>query len=98
MMLAACLSVLAVAAWLEPDPRGCGTHAQLFRAECPMPASLGLPCPSCGMTTAFALTVRGRWVAAFDAQPAGLALCLAVVAVVGLALSAVLSGKTWHLN
>jgi hypothetical protein len=37
----------------------------------------GYPCPSCGMTTAFAHAVRGQLVRAFLAQPAGLALALA---------------------
>ena len=98
VVLAACLGVLAVAVWLHPDPRGYGTHAQLFHTECGLIQTLGIPCPSCGMTTAFALTVRGRWLAAFDAQPAGWLLCLGSMAMAGLALSVLISGKSWRLN
>jgi hypothetical protein len=43
----------------------------------------GLPCPTCGMTTAFAHTVRGQWGRAFWVQPAGFALALATIASVG---------------
>ncbi len=98
VVLAACLGVLGVAGWLEPDPRGYGTHARLVGHECPLPQTLGLPCPSCGMTTAFALTVRGRWLSALGAQPAGFALCLAVMAAAGVAAGTVVSGKVWHAN
>ncbi len=98
--IAACgVGVLVVAAFLlEPDPRGYGTHAQLFGSECGLIQTLGVPCPSCGMTTAFAHAVRGHWLAAFDAQPAGLALCLATMVTTGVALSVLFSGKVWHLN
>lgn len=46
----------------------------------------GFPCPTCGMTTAFSHTVRGSWLSAMYAQPAGFVLALATVA--GLLLSA----------
>lgn len=80
--------LLGIAATLNPDPRGHGTHEQLgwgkFRlAPCGMVISTGYPCPTCGMTTAFAYTMRGNWVRAVAAQPSGflLALICGVVAV-----------------
>jgi len=50
------------------------------------------------MTTAFALTVRGRWLAAFHAQPAGWMLCMGVLVATGLALSTLFGGNVWCLN
>lgn len=48
-------SVLVLSAWLHPDARGFGTHQQLGLAPCSFHASTGIPCPGCGLTTAFAL-------------------------------------------
>jgi hypothetical protein len=80
LVLLGCGGVLAVAAWLKPAPRGYGTHRQFGFGKCAMLVTTGLPCPTCGMTTAFAYTVRGRLISAFLAQPAGFLLALAVIA------------------
>ncbi|MBI4576046.1 MAG: DUF2752 domain-containing protein [Planctomycetes bacterium] len=80
----AAASVLGLALRLDPDPRGLGTHEQLGLLPCGFHALTGLPCPSCGMTTAFALAVRGRLGPAFLAQPAG-ALLYAATALGGTA-------------
>jgi len=81
LALLTCCALLGMAAWLTPDERGYGTHQQLGFGKCGMLVTTGLPCPTCGMTTAFAYTVRGRLTRAFLAQPAG--FFLAVVTVVG---------------
>ena len=96
--VAAWLGLLVLAGALEPDPAGFGTHRKLGLYPCSMPLTTGYPCPTCGMTTAFAHAVRGQWIRAFRAQPAGLALCLGVVAAAGLALSVVVSGTAWRVN
>ncbi len=75
-----CAVVLGIAAWLTPNPRGYGTHRQLGFGKCGMLVMTGLPCPTCGMTTAFAYTVRGNLLRAFLAQPTGMVLALATVA------------------
>jgi len=92
------VAVLVVARMLTPEPAGLGTHHQLGWAPCLMPMVTGYPCPSCGMTTAFALTVRGEWWAAFRAQPAGLLLTglTGMAAVMGV--SAIVTGRYWMLN
>jgi len=64
------LLLLLVAVWLQPDPRGFGTHRQLGLPPCTFKLFLNIPCPSCGGTTAFALFVRGRWVEAVQANAA----------------------------
>lgn len=81
---AALLAVFVFARWLEPDPAGLGTHEQLGLRTCRMISLFGIPCAFCGMTTAFALMVRGDIVGGFLTQPAGallfvsgvLALCV----------------------
>lgn len=98
IVLTACVAVFAVAAHLTPDPAGFGTHRQLGYAACLMPVLTGCPCPTCGMTTAFAYAVRGQLGPAFDAQPAGFLIAL-VVALTGVAAATVLgTGTTWRFN
>jgi hypothetical protein len=70
VVLAGCVGILGVAAWLEPDPHGYGTHRQMGLATCSWVAGRRGPCPTCGMTTAFSLAAHGRLVESFAAQPA----------------------------
>lgn len=70
------MGVLVVAAMLQPDAEGYGTHTQLGMQPCASLAATGFPCPTCGMTTAFAHAADGNLVAAFATQPAGAALAL----------------------
>lgn len=74
------LGLLGLGAWLTPQERGYGTHRQLGFGKCGMLVTTGLPCPTCGMTTAFAYTVRGGLIRAFLAQPAGFLFALATIA------------------
>ena len=80
----AALAPLVIASLLEPSSDGLGTHRQLGLPACSWVAGLGLPCPSCGMTTAFSFAARGELGTAFATQPAGavLAMLTAIVAVV----------------
>jgi len=78
VVLLACLAVLVVADRLAPDPSGLGTHRQLGLPACGWIAGFGLPCATCGMTTAFAAAADGDLRAAFAAQPFGALLALAV--------------------
>ena len=71
-----------MACWLDPDPRGYGTHQQVGLPECTVQLLWNRPCPGCGMTTCFAHLVRGQWSAAARANPAGLflgAVCFGLV-------------------
>lgn len=96
-LLCACTGVLGLAAWLSPSARGFGTHQQLGLGPCGMILMTGLPCPTCGMTTAFAYAVRGRPLDAFLAQPTGLLLALATMAGAGAAFWTLLTGR-WPLG
>lgn len=103
---ASCLTLLLVAAWLTPSPKGFGTHEQLQLRSghgltaCTWVALTGKPCPTCGMTTAFAHAADGDFLKSFMAQPMGCVLALGVAivfwgalerAATGTAMGAVLS-------
>ena len=58
------VAIFGVAAWLKPydeagQPRTMATHTQLGVPSCNFLVWTGKPCPSCGMSTSFALLVRG---------------------------------------
>jgi len=50
----------------------------------------GYPCPTCGMTTAFAHTVHGHWIDAIRSQPAGFLIALTAF-VIGLSAAGALA-------
>jgi len=70
----------AVMAWklggVSPDGRGHGTHEQFGMAPCGWPDAYGIPCPTCGCTTAATHIVHGDLVGAFVTQPFGAAVAL----------------------
>jgi hypothetical protein len=81
LLAAGLLGLLGVARWLEPDARGYGTHTQLGLGPCAFAAMTGRPCPTCGMTTAFAWFARGSFGASWRASPAGCLIALLIVPV-----------------
>lgn len=75
------LTVVVLARWLTPDPRGLGTHEQLGLPPCLTSSVFGIPCPFCGMTTSFSLMAHGEVSASFATQPAGaLGFILSIIA------------------
>lgn len=98
IVLAAALSIFAISLYLAPDTRGHGTHEQLGLPPCGFLMATGFPCPSCGMTTSFALTMRGRWISAFLVQPFGFLLATAVLAAAVGSIMVLKTGKVWVLN
>ena len=93
LLLAGCLALLGTAGWLQPDRRGYGTAEQLGTGPCGVLVMTGLPCPTCGMTTAFAYTVRGQWIRAFWAQPAGLVLAVGTMVLTVVCVWVLLRGR-----
>ena len=85
--------LLLLGLFLTPDPRGLGTHEQLGLPPCTAQWLLGIPCPFCGMTTAFSLVSRGNLVAGFLAQPAGALLALACAGAGLASLAGALTGR-----
>lgn len=105
------LGLLLLSAWLTPDPAGHQTHTQLGLPVCGWVVRFNKPCPTCGMTTAFARAAHGQPGRAFLAQPFAALAVLATaagfwaslhVAVtgsrIGEAVSAMLTGRVlWGL-
>lgn len=96
-----CMAVIGVSLWLKPDPSGFGTHRQLGLMvsqhelpPCTSKTVFGLPCPTCGMTTAFAYTFRGQFWSAAKAQPAGLMLALCLLAGAVLSAMTAVTGRS----
>lgn len=94
----ACAAILGVAFFLTPDPSGMGTHRQLGLPPCGFVLTSGLPCPTCGMTTAFCHVVRGRLLAGFVAQPAGFVLCLGMFGLMIYASYVAIFGRSIFVN
>ncbi|MCY2959918.1 MAG: DUF2752 domain-containing protein [Planctomycetota bacterium] len=72
----AAFAVLVLGTWIEPDPRGFGTHEKLGMGACNFLAWTGIPCPGCGVTTSVSLAAHGSFRAAFWNQPFGLIVAL----------------------
>lgn len=88
------IGLLGVAASLEPDARGLGTHQRLGLPACTVRTMLGIRCPSCGMTTSWACLTKGRLLEALEANVAGTLLGL-IAAVAGPWLLASGAGGRW---
>ena len=95
--------LLGVAARLDPSPDGLGTHEQLNLSTCGWISLMDMPCPTCGMTTAFAHAADGHLLTGFATQPLGLMLAVATamalliglyVAATGSRIGTVL-GRLW---
>jgi hypothetical protein len=89
-------SLLALAAWLTPATEGHGTHTQLGLPPCAWAMTLNRPCPTCGMTTAFAYAAHGRLTEAFLAQPFGLLVAIGTAVAFWVGLHVALTGS--HLG
>jgi hypothetical protein len=77
--LIASTTVVVFAFRLDPDPRGYGTHEQLGLPPCGFLRDHGVPCISCGMTTAFAAMAHGQPLLALRSNPFGVLLFLAML-------------------
>jgi hypothetical protein len=88
-----CLTLLAVAAALSPDAAGHGTHEQLGLPPCGWLLATGYPCPTCGMTTAFAAAAEGDLLTSLVTQPVGALLAVATAATFWIALHVAVFGS-----
>jgi len=93
LLLSGCVAVLVVAALLTPSERGWGTHHQLYFAPCLFHLLTRLPCPFCGMTTAFAYMARGDLSSAFGCHVLGPALYLLTWLLAALGLRGLVYGR-----
>ncbi len=98
VIAAVCFGVLGFAATLHPRAEGLGTHTQFGLPTCGFLMQTGYPCPTCGMTTAFAHLVRGHPLRSFLDQPTGFVLGVATAIVGVVALAAAVSGRAVWVN
>ena len=87
VMAVAFAGVLGVAAWLDPytadgGRRTMSTHTQLGLPPCTFAEVYGKPCPSCGMTTSFALLAHGDPVGSARANWVGTLLAVYIALLV----------------
>lgn len=75
----ACAAPLVLAATLTPSSAGMGTHTQIVNLpECGFVLATGLPCATCGCTTAFAHATDGSLLRSLITQPFGAVLALSL--------------------
>lgn len=93
------VGLLAVTVSLVPNVRThMGTHQQLGLPPCGFVVMTGYPCPTCGMTTAFAAVLRGQWGTAVRASLAGTVFAVLLIALSLNAAYAVLAGRYLTLD
>ncbi|MDP7004888.1 MAG: DUF2752 domain-containing protein [Phycisphaerales bacterium] len=90
------IAILCVAFFLSPSSKGVGTHQQLGLPSCGWILAADVPCPTCGMTTAWAYTVRGDLISAFEAQPMGMITAIIAVIVAIAALGTLIFGYSYQ--
>lgn len=91
-------AVFGVAAYLKPyGPDGAArtmaTHTQLGLPPCNMVSLTGKPCPTCGMTTSFALLVRGDVRASLAANWVGTVTALSWAALLVWSVASLVAGR-----
>lgn len=85
------LFTLALA--VEPDPSGMGTHQRFGLPPCTFFVITGFPCPTCGVTTAFAHMIRFEVLDAISAQPFGAALFLVALLSFAWCIATIIYGR-----
>lgn len=86
-----------ILAFVTPSASGMGTHTSLGLPSCSWPVALGLPCPSCGYTTAATHMAHLHLGSAFVTQPAGALLSVGAIVAAAVALGMAISGRPLHL-
>ena len=91
-------TVFVIAFRLNPydedgQPRTMATHTQLGMPPCNFVIMTGKPCPACGMTTSFALLVRGDVSASLRANWVGTTIAVIWAVLLLWALASAVRGK-----
>jgi hypothetical protein len=87
---------VALGLYLTPSATGTGTHTLLGIPPCGMLIATGKPCPTCGVTTSFALAAHGRFGESLVNQPFGLALFILAVTGLLLTVTTAAAGRSWY--
>lgn len=97
------MAVFAIACWLNPydasgRPLSMETHRQLGLPPCTFyTLTGGLPCPSCGMTTSFALLARGDVWNSLRANAVGTLLAVFGLVLLPWSLLCAARGRTYFI-
>lgn len=86
-------AILGIGLWLTPDPRGTGSHQQLGLPSCTFLDRTGIPCPTCGCTTAVSNFSHGHVLRSLLTQPFGFAVALLSLTLIPLTGWGVATGK-----
>jgi hypothetical protein len=95
--------VFGVAAYLNPyqvdgTPKRMATHTQVGLPACNFVSMTGgQPCPSCGMTTSFALLIRGDLGASLQANWVGTLLAAFWAGLLVWSVAAAATGRFWFV-
>lgn len=94
--------VFAIAAWLDPydaegQPRRLETHTQIGLPPCTFYKLTGVPCPSCGLTTSFALLLHGDLGNSLRANAVGTLLAVFWLALIPWCLASAFEGRPLFL-
>jgi hypothetical protein len=85
--------LFALAAIVQPSPYHLGTHQELGLPPCSFLVLFGVPCPTCGMTTAWACLMHGDLPGAFRANSGGALLAFVSMAAAPWLLISAVSGR-----
>jgi hypothetical protein len=96
------LAVFATALWLDPydetgNPRRMGTHVQIGLPPCTFQTITGVPCPSCGMTTSFALLMHGDVRNSLRANAVGTLLALFWLALIPWSIACAITRRYFFI-
>lgn len=94
----ALVGIGVLGSWVDPDPRGFGTHEQLGLAPCRMMEWAGIPCPGCGVTTSVSLLWHGSPWVSFVNQPFGFLMGLVVPLMALLAIVRHFRGRNLYAH
>jgi hypothetical protein len=94
-VFAMCAAMMGLALFLRPDPfhTGVGTHQQFGLPPCGWQQTLGIPCPTCGCTTAVSCFAHGQLQKAFLVQPFGFAVALLATILLPLTAWGIVTGQ-----
>jgi len=86
--------MLGLGAILTPSPDGFGKHAGLFgMPPCGMYQTTGIPCPTCGCTTAVAHFSHGHILTSFLTQPFGFAIAVFALLAIPFTANSLVTGR-----
>jgi hypothetical protein len=103
VMALALIAVFVTATRIDPynadgSAQAMATHRQLGLPPCTFQEVTGMPCPSCGMTTSFALLMRGDVANSARANWVGTVLATFCLLVIPWAAASVLLGRALFIR